>query len=64
MNGSELYDMFASDAPMEDIARVGVEPWVVQQILELRQHSDDHIDMTDREITEAIVAFAQEEMQA
>jgi hypothetical protein len=63
MNGSELYDLFAADATMEDIARMDVTTEVVDQIRELRQSEPDNIDMTDEEIAAAIVKFARKEIR-
>lgn len=58
MDGSELYTLFANDTEMADVAKLTLND-ITNQIGEFRSDECD-IDMTDREIAEAIREFARE----
>ena len=61
MNGSELIDLFVGgQAATWEIAEMNVAT-VYEQVVEMRQDEPDDINMTSREIAEAILAYAREE---
>ena len=60
MTGAELFDRFVGgQATTQEIATANVADWAyAEQIREMRESEPDDIDMSDREIAEAILAYA------
>ena len=58
IDGSQLFEWFANDADHADVAKLELDD-ITQQILETRWDSDCDMNMTNREIAEAILEHAQ-----
>lgn len=61
MNGAELFEMFAPDATTAEVAQMDDET-VFMHIFEMRQQEPDSINMWSREIAQAILEYARDDI--
>ena len=59
MIGAELFDRFVGNGITTDLIAALTVPLIAEQIKKLRADEPDTIEMTDYEIAEAIMEYAQ-----